>query len=202
MKYIGNIVTKNKVEVSEFFFVTEDINEVEKTIPTLIIGWSLVKELFPNQDILDSTIESNITWTFSKREKRYRYEADIVNFITTCTEHMMNNVNYRFFNYLVASPEKRKSFIQFVNRGGCYMYHNARFIYIYSPNSKMTIGISLTDLKYVGIKIKSFLSMLNIEGNNSIINSLEFLTEESLPLIKDNVKVVAYLHYLKNPNIY
>ena len=202
MKYIGNIVTKNKVDVSEFFLVTDDITNIDNTNPTLIVGWNLVKEYYPNQDILHSSISENITWTFSKREKRYRYEIDIVDFVQKCTEKLLTNINYKFFNYLTASPEKRKSFIQFVNRGNCYIYHNSRFAYIYSPNSKMTIGISLVDLKYVGIKIKSFLSMLNVEGNNSIINNLDFLSEESLSIIKGNVKVAAYLHYLKNPTIY
>jgi hypothetical protein len=202
MKYIGNIVTKNKIEVSDFFFITEDINAIDKTIPTLLVGWAIVKEFYPEQDILNPHINEMTSWTFSKREKRYRYEEDIEKFMEKCVDKMKENVNYKFFNYLTASPEKRKNFLNFTNRGGCYIYHNARFLYVYSPNSKMTIGLSLTDLKYVGIKIKSFISMLNIDGNNAIINNLDFITEQSLTLIKDNIKVAAYLYYLKNSSIY
>lgn len=202
MQYIGNIVTKNKIDVSEFLLVTDDISSVNMGIPTIIVGWSLVKELFPDQDILNKQINENITWTFSKREKRYKYEQDIEDFVKMCIKRMLENINYKFFNYLVASPEKRKNFVNFVNRGGCYMYYNARFLYVYSPNSKMTIGLSLTDLRYAGIKIKSFLSMLNIEDNNFIANNLDFLSNDSLILLKDNVKVAAYLNYLKNSDIY
>jgi hypothetical protein len=202
MRYIGNIVTKNKIDVSEFFLVTDDMSSVDTTVPTIVIGWSLVKEIFPEQNILESDIKDNISWTFSKREKRCKYEQDIENFVKMCTEKMLENINYKFFNYLVASPEKRKNFVNFINRGGCYMYYNARFLYVYSPNSKMTIGLSLTDLKYIGIKIKSFLSTLNIEGNNFIVNNLDFLSNDSLNLLKDNIKVAAYLNYLKNSDIY
>ena len=202
MKYIGNIVTKNKIEISEFFLVTDNINSIDNRVPTIIVGWSLVKELFPEQDILIPNIKENLVWTFSKREKRYKHEQDIEEFIKRCCENMIEAVNYKFFNYLVASPEKRKSFVHFINRGDCYMYHNAKFLYIYSPSSKVTIGLSLVDLKYVGIKIKSFISMMNIEGNNYIVNNLNFLSQESFALIKDNVKVAAYLYYLKNSTIY
>lgn len=202
MRYIGNIVTKNKIDVSEFFLVTDDMSSVDTTVPTIVIGWSLVKEIFPEQNILESYIKDNISWTFAKREKRCKYEQDIESFVKMCTEKMLENINYKFFNYLVASPEKRENFVNFINRGGCYMYYNARFLYVYSPNSKMTIGLSLTDLKYIGIKIKSFLSMLNIGGNNFIVNNLDFLSNDSLILLKDNIKVAAYLNYLKNSDIY
>jgi hypothetical protein len=75
MKYIGNIVTKSKIEVSSFFNVTSDFNSIDTNTPTLIIGWSYVKELFPEQDILNEKINDNVLWTFSKREKRYIHLA-------------------------------------------------------------------------------------------------------------------------------
>ena len=202
MKYIGNIVTRTKLEINEFFLITDNLENIDKTVPTLIVGWSLVKELYPDQDILTPTIDENISWTFGKREKRYKHEIDIEEFIKKCAAKMSENVNYKFFNYLMAAPEKRKKFVEFINRGGCYIYHNSRFAYIYNPNSKMTIGISLVDLRYVDVKIKSFLSMLNIEGNNLVVNNLDFLSEDSLYLIKDNIKAASYLNYLKNPSIY
>lgn len=198
MRYIANIVSKNKIVLSDFFHVTDTISAIDKNVPTLIIGWSLVKELFPEQDILNKKISENVTWTFSKREKRYQYERDIEEFVKVCVQKMGENVNYKFFNYLLASPEKRKSFLDFVNRGGCSIYYNSRFLYVYNPNSKMTIGVSLTDLKYVGVKIKAFLEMLNLEGKNLITNKIDFIGEDSLFLIKDNIKSVAYLNYLKN----
>ena len=38
-------------------------------VPTLIIGWSKVKELYPEQSILSSKISENLFWTFSLTEK-------------------------------------------------------------------------------------------------------------------------------------
>ena len=45
------LITKNKIEVSSFFNVTKDITNVDLNIPTLIIGWSEVKTLYPNKTI-------------------------------------------------------------------------------------------------------------------------------------------------------
>lgn len=202
MRYIGNIVTKSKIEVNEFFLVTKDFSQIDKSVPTLIVGWSLVQELFPDQDILSSKIEENISWTFSKREKRYRFEEDIEDYVKKCIKNMGENVNYKFFNYLTASPEKRKNFVAFVNRGNCYIYHNTKFLYLYNPLSKMTIGLSLMDLQYVGINTKHFLSMLDVDGTNFFISNFDFIGENALILIKDNIKAVPYLNYLKNSNIY
>ena len=66
----------------------------------------------------------------------------------------------------------------------------------------MTLGVSLQDLRYVGIKIPKFISLLNVLGNNIITDNINFLSQESLILIKDNIKAVPYLNYLKNFDIY
>jgi hypothetical protein len=202
MKYIGNIVTKSKIEVSSFFNVTSDFNSIDTNTPTLIIGWSYVKELFPEQDILNEKINDNVLWTFSKREKRYKYEKDLTKFIENSIKFINENVNYRFFNYITATEQKRDNFIKYIKNGGLSIYYNSRFAYIYSPADKMTIGVSLIDLSYIGINVKNFLESFNENCNNIITDNLNYIDSESFILIKDNTKVVAYLNYLKNSDIY
>ena len=202
MKYIANIISKNKVSVSEFFNVTDDINSVDVTLPRRIVGWKEVKEIYPGQDILEGDISSNISWTFSKREKRYKYEKDINDFVNKTIKELESQINYRFFNFILSSESKREGFFKCVNDGGCSIYHNSRFLYIYSPNCKMTFGVSLQDLRYAGINVPEFIEALNINNNNTIIDNFNFITQESFPLIKDNIKSVPYLNYLKKSDIY
>lgn len=202
MKYIANIITNYKLDVSDFFYVTNDFLSVDKTLPTLIIGWKETKELFPEQDILIPEISSTICWTFSKKEKRYKFEKDLTFFIERVIKNIETQVNYRFFNYILAPQEKRNSFISYLHKGGSYIYYNSRFLYIYNPEDNITLGISLLDLRYVGIDILKFINLLNTFNNNSIVDNLNFISQESLILIKDNIKAVAYLNYLKNSDIY
>jgi hypothetical protein len=201
MKYIANIVTKNKIQISEFYNVVDDINLIDNSLPTLIIGWATVKDIFPNQNILFKNITDNIEWTFSKREKRYQYEKDINMFIKKTICFLENNVNYHFFNFILSSEIKRNNFIKYVQKGNCSIYYNSKFLYIYNCIDKITIGISLRDLFYIGINIKNFIIDLN-KNNNIIINNIDFIDNNALFLIKDNTKSIAYLNYLKNSDIY
>jgi hypothetical protein len=198
MLYLGNIITKNKIETSSFINITENINNINYNIPTLIIGWELVKKMFPEQNILESKITENITWTFSKREKRYKYEKDIEEFNKKIIQHLNNQINYRFFNYILSSKTKQNNFIEFINKGGCYIYYNSRFIYIYNVENKITIGISINDLFYNNIDTNQFIKKLNQNNNNLIFDNFNFINKNSFFLIKDNIKIIPYLIYLQN----
>lgn len=202
MKHIANIVTTYKLDVSEFFNVVKDYNDIDKTVPTLIVGWKEVKKLFPSQDILISYIDDNTTWTFSKREKRFQYEKDIKLFIDNIIKNLNNNINYKFFNYILYSKKKQETFIEYVKKGNCSLYHNSRFLYIYNHIDKVTLGISLNDLKFININVGKFIKELVNNNNNIICDSLKCFDTQSLSLIKDNIKVLPYLNYLKNLDIY
>lgn len=202
MKYIANIVSKTSQDVSSFFNVVKDIEDIVQGLPTLIIGWELTKSFFPDQDILESKVTDNIYWTFSKREKRYRYEQELEKFIARILVELKTSVHYIFFNYMISPPQKRESFHLYLDRGDNYIYLNSRFIYIYNKRDEITFGVSLCDIRYIGIDEDSFISSLNRMGNNHIVKDMSFIDEKSLPFIKDNVKAVAYLSYLKFSDIY
>ena len=202
MRHIANIITKSKIDISVFFNVVDDINNVDLTIPTLIVGWNDVKRLFPNQNILNHDITDTISWTFSKREKRYQYEKDIEKFTTKVMNCVNQDVNYRFFNYLLASQTKRDNFIKYIQKGNCSLYHTPRFLYLYNGVDKITIGISLMDLTYVGIKPNDFIAFLNVNRNNIVYDKLKSGDYETFSLVKDNTKIIAYLNYLRNIDIY
>lgn len=202
MRYIANIITNSKIEISSFFNVTSDITKVDINLPTLIIGWGEVKKIYPEQNILEHQINENLYWTFSKREKRFKYELDLENFIKKVVFELNSKINYHFFNYILANHEKRLSFINYVNNGYCSIYYNSRFLYIYNIKDNITIGISLNDLNYININIKNFIQSLITQNNNIICDNLKCIDENSLFLIKNNVKIIAYLNYLKNSDIY
>lgn len=202
MRYIANIITKGKIDISVFFNVVDDINNVDLNIPTLIVGWNDVKRLFPNQNILNHDITDTISWTFSKREKRYQYEKDIERFTTKVMNCVNQDVNYRFFNYLLATQTKRDNFIKYVQKGNCSLYHTPRFLYLYNGVDKITIGISLMDLTYAGIKPNDFIAFLNVNRNNIVYDKLKSGDYETFSLVKDNTKIIAYLNYLRNIDIY
>lgn len=201
MQYIANIITKNKLDISLFFNVTDNYNNIDTSLPTLIIGWGEVKKLFPEQDILNNKITDTISWTFSKREKRHQYEKDINTFIQSVIMKLDKIIGYKFFNYLLSNEEKKKSFISYINTKNNSIYYNSKFMYVYIPDEKMTLGISLQDLEYNHINTKDFINSIS-KRSKIVCSNLNCIDTQSLPLIKDNVKVIAYLNYLKYCDIY
>lgn len=202
MEYIANIITDTNIEINKFINVKSDIALVDITLPTLIVGWNKTKEIFPEQNILNKNINNKISWTYSKREKRYQYEKDIKDFIENIISHLEEKVNYRFFNYIIASECKKNKFIEYICNNKCSIYYNSNFLYLYSIKDSMTIGISLRDIYYIGVNVKDFIKSLNI-NNNIICNNIQDIGDDFYTLIKDNnIKFIPYLNYLKNTDIY
>ena len=58
------------------------------------------------------------------------------------------------------------------------------------------------DLTYVGIKPNDFIAFLNVNRNNIVYDKLKSGDYETFSLVKDNTKIIAYLNYLRNIDIY
>ena len=93
---VGNIVNCNDEIDGRYFncltideFMSE--NSTPNKLPTLIVGWDVVKENFGDVSILSKMITpptsdgyGGIYWTFSKKEKRGIYELNIKEFQERC----------------------------------------------------------------------------------------------------------------------
>lgn len=99
MKYIkiGYIYYSNESNIKDIENYIDYINfsndlVIKTDKPTLIIGWDLVKKIYPNVNILNKNISKNVYWTFSSTEKLSDHILDINNFKTNTV------INY-FFKY-------------------------------------------------------------------------------------------------------
>ena len=95
MQKLGNIVTTaKKNNYSEIFNVVNSIDKCITDLPILVVGWKLMKSLFPDANILNKEY-NGVKWTFTKTERRCEYEEDII----------------EFYNYLVSEyVEQYKGF--------------------------------------------------------------------------------------------
>src|ERR1035441_439311 len=77
--YLGNIISEQPVKQNGLFFIINNLENVNREIPTLVIGWDFSKRIFNGSklSILDKKIDKNISWTFTKKEKRVDYEKDL-----------------------------------------------------------------------------------------------------------------------------
>lgn len=197
MKYIANIITKSRLDVGEYINVTKDITKVDLTIPTLIIGWAMVKEIYPNADILNKQISETVYWTYSNREKRQEYEPDLAKFIKNAFTRLETSIKYTFFNVLTNPLSRNKCLLKYINSPITkIVYITDKHIFIY--DSKQVTGVSLSDLEFYGFERERIINILKRNSNNRLVFSDSFLNFKIKRSIGDNGKIVPFLYSIKN----
>jgi hypothetical protein len=78
---VGRVISDNKIKVPENFELSDSFKEIDDSVPTLLVGWSKVKENYPKTSIRNKKIKNNVYWTFSSLEKRGIFEKDLKTFI-------------------------------------------------------------------------------------------------------------------------
>jgi len=174
MRFIGNIVTDSKMEDMVLYNIVKSIDDIDKTIPTLIVGWKKVNEYFPNVKILEWKINKITYWTFGRREKGERYVSDLEKFQKLCINNLYNSIKYEFFNVLIKEKEDKQLFFNILKNkeNNKFIYIENNMLYFYN-NTDVVYGISLTDIEYEGGDIKKFLSILYKNPTITIIKSTD-----------------------------
>lgn len=169
MKYLGNILTKNKIGDVKLFNVVSEKDKLIEGLPTLIVGNSLTKELEPSYDILNWKIRDGLYWTFGPRERRQTFEQDLRMFQDKAFLRLKEKIRYQFVNVYLLDKKELGSFIkeEFRKEPICYLYNN--MCYIFDEEKAVVFGINLSDMEYMGCDIKKFLSYMNkVNGDNCI----------------------------------
>ena len=196
MRYIGNIVTKSKVDNPELFNVVDSTEKSIPGIPTLIVGWDAAKELYPDASILESQItEDSVYWTYGRRERRDIHERDVANFKKICRNVLMKNISYVFYNVLSEDRGKYDSIMKWITdsekRKNIYILNDVA--YIYSEGCNKVVGMSLRDIEYIGISKKEFFKELYASENVYIVQS----SDTSLSIrsdLRNSAYIIPYLY--------
>ena len=85
LEYINVHYDNFALELIETISFTE-----EQDLPTLIIGWNKVREIFPEQSIDNPKISDNLFWTFSLTEKDGKNKTDIKMFLEFSMKKFFN----------------------------------------------------------------------------------------------------------------
>lgn len=192
---IANIITKKRYTFDSLICKCKNIEEIDSSKPTLIIGWEEVKSIYGNNiSILEKKINENIFWTFDKTERRNDYEKDVNSFYYFIIKNLIKNIKYRFINIITINYSLAKRFIRFINNDEIkyiYIYDN-RFIFIYCKG--VVCGLSLDDLDYLNIDIKKCINIIKSNKNNNVIDNDLFLSIKLRRIIGDDKMIIPYLY--------
>jgi len=197
--FLGNIISEQPIKQNGLFFITDNIENVNRDIPTLIIGWDFSKRIFSGAklSILNKNIDKNTSWTFTKKEKRIDNEKDLNVFTKNSLKSIENRVKYHYINILTEKCSTVKNLIKKLTSGEvCYIYiHRNSFIYIYCGD--VIIGLDLSSIDYLKIDRKKIYKIL-YRNENKVFFSDDFLSKEIKENIDNNNRIIPYLYAIKN----
>jgi hypothetical protein len=184
MIYLGKIVHKeplvNHKPLPHIFYQNlNDTPKDKKVLPTLIVGWKLVNELFPKyeHDIIEKDLHIRTkckhVWEFSPKEDIVQYSQGLDFFIKKVPYLFISKYQYKnadpIFNNLFTVRDLSK----FLPAGGSlYVYKNDMAYYLHEET---IFGIKLTVYDYMRIKSSSVIEFLkSISTRHLIDDSTEY----------------------------
>lgn len=198
--YLGNIVSETPIRENKLFNITNNLTNIDREIPTLIVGWDFSKRIFSGTtklSILDKKIDKNTNWTFTKKEKRIDFEKDISFFMKDSIKSIESRVKYKYINILTANYSEIKKIIKrLISQEVCYIYINKNsFVYAYLGD--IIIGIDLNFIDFLSIDRKKIYRLLYSNKNEVFFNE-DFLSTEVRENIDNNQKIIPYLFAIEN----
>jgi hypothetical protein len=195
---IANIVSHQKVNVSQEFNVVESMDNIIHGLPTLILGFDYVNKHYPDFDVMDRKLGENLYWTVKRTEKRDKYEEDLSWFVTKVLTDLISEISYVFVDPIQYNSRTiRKVIRKFHSMENKITYQNGQMLYIYAE--KIIFGIDLKLLKYIGldynkIKEKIIKKSLVFLTNDKILIEYKKTVEE----LDNQVRYIPYLFSITN----
>lgn len=200
MQYIARIITKQKLpNLFDFVDITKDINKVNNSIPTLIVGKELAEKTFGKSKIhvLNKQIDKNLYWTYTILERRDVNENDLEAFYNIIRNKIQNEITYLFFNFFLEEYERIKRFIKFLkNNNSKTICIDNDFVYIYY--GKYVFGFSLEQIEFFNIKKQKVIEQIKNNKKNTIFDVDDInISSNTLKILENHRYLLPYLYYLK-----
>jgi hypothetical protein len=191
---LANIVYDGFIDVPNGFVLTNNFDEIDKSKPTLIIGYNLVNKLFPDFDITKRQLNDNVYWTFRKNEKRDLFNRDIDWFIDFVYENLTSSLIYVFVDVLQYKPRVLIKLVRkMLTLTDVYSYEKNNMIYL--CDGKYIFGIDLKLLNFVGLNIEKIKNKIKLISKEYIVDGDERFISTKLD-VKD--KYIPYMYSISN----
>lgn len=156
-------------------------------IPTLIVGWSNVKQIFEGHRISKRKISENISWVYSSIEDKKNTIADTRTFVKAILLNWLPNM-YIPYDYVLDGRLSIFLDKHLTKPYDFYVYFSGKAMYIFNSNdSEKIIGINLESLKYADVDVKKSITTIFEKYSPiclSYINVSPYLTDKHEPVFK------------------
>ena len=198
VKYIANIVSGSvKYKFNRYINLCNSIDEIDCTIPTLIIGLANAKKILgENLKHFDREVTPLMRWTYSQTESRQTNEKDLQDFKKYILKCFKKRIEYQFVSILSNTGEDISKFKDFLrlNRDNIGAYFTEKSIFFaLKDNEKIKVyGMSFDEMEWLGIKKKeAYLKFRKMFVHSENIKTI--MPSDDLAYFEDDDIVVAAL---------
>ena len=197
---LANIVTTStKIKFDLPINRCKTLEDTDKSLPTLIIGYEMAKKSVGNFNILEKhTNGTNIYWTFKRNERGVDYEDDLKAFYKTVVLDFCEDVKYQLLNFFTLNIKTVKKLINFAKSDDKKLIYveNNRFLYVYCEKYNTVLGFSLSTAKFFGINPSKIVKLFKNNANNRFISDFSIIPYEIKYIIGEKIdKYLALYEY-------
>lgn len=193
MKKIGNILTTKTFPDAEAYNVVDEIGKCDASLPTLIVGKDVAKELAPNFDILDKELEEDVFWTYGNREKRSVYEERVKFFKKYTIDKIKNEIHYIPINIITDNEEDKRKLFNMMEHENIVVFIANDMLYANKRGEKDVYGLSLRDINYIGKDSTKFLAKLHSHYNVTFVDGTTDVPQSIKYEFRNCLYVIPYL---------
>lgn len=191
--FIGNVVTETEFS-DKRYNICKSYDEINTNLPTLIIGWKNVKDIFgeENVSILRKNINESTFWTFDIQERKVDYEVDIDNFESVCLGILNDRINYIYVDLLHDNRKKVKKIIRKIyNLKNIISFKNDNMFYIFDEN--LVFGVDLNIVEFLGLDKQKIINKIN-SMSSVTLDKNEIFNICSGYVQNNNTKLIPYIY--------
>jgi hypothetical protein len=193
---LGNIVDDNEKTIyDDIFNKVSSYNDIDTSLPTLVVGIELAREIIPDFSILHRG-DGDLFWTFTKRERRSENADDLAKFKRLCVRRYADTFRYDYVSFTCYPYSRMKKFINYINGDDnkmCFVTKDSRFVFIFSSRYKVVWGLSLSLCDYINVDKKKVLQRLRSNPNNHFVNGVSFADPDIRNIIGDDTHLIPPL---------
>lgn len=195
---IGNIVSNNDLDVSEDFNVVKSMDEIIHGLPTLIVGFDYVNKHYPDFDITENKLETDLYWTFKKTERRDDFNQGLSLFVNKVYKDLFNQTTYLFVDPIQYTNKNLLKIIKKIYKLKTIItYVHGNMVYIYGE--KIVFGVDLKLLTYMGLNIRKIKTKIK-DLSSVLLTERDIFIEykKSVEDLEENLRYIPYLYSIKN----
>ena len=195
---IANIVTSNKVDVSDDINVVKSMDDIIVGIPTLVTSYEWVSENYTDYDIYDKKLGDNLYWTFARTERRDIFALDVEEFVTLVNQKLVEKVDYVLLDLILFHKSTINKIIRKIfSLPNKIAFKHKDMIYIYGD--KFIFGVDLDLIKYMGLDVNRIEIKIKRKCDVFLEDDEIFIEyKDNMERLDYSVKYIPYLYSIKN----